>query len=95
MRPAAQTFDWENLRHFLAVTRTGTLSGAARALQVDHAIVSRRLAALEAELHVTLVERLPRACRLTPMGRWSTAMPRRWRPRPLRWSARPRPARAR
>lgn len=61
-------FDWENLRHFLAVARAGTLSGAARALQVDHATVSRRLAALETELHVTLVERLPRACRLTPIG---------------------------
>ena len=43
-------FDWENLRHFLAVAREGTLSGAARSLKVDHATVSRRLAALEAEL---------------------------------------------
>lgn len=61
--------DWENLRHFHAVGRAGTLSGAARALKVDHATVSRRLAALEAELEVVLVERLPRSCRLTPIGR--------------------------
>lgn len=61
-------FDWENLRHFLAIGRIGTLSGAARTLQVDHATVSRRLAALESELQATLVERLPRACRLTPTG---------------------------
>ncbi|WP_263145441.1 LysR family transcriptional regulator [Pseudomonas sp. RIT-PI-AD] len=61
-------FDWENFRHFLAVARAGTLSGAARSLQVDHATVSRRLAALESELQVPLVERLPRSCRLTPMG---------------------------
>ena len=61
--------DWENLRHFLAVARSGTLSGAARALKVDHATVSRRLAALEAELDVALVERLPRSCRLTAIGR--------------------------
>ncbi|MDH5857565.1 LysR family transcriptional regulator [Lampropedia aestuarii] len=61
-------FDWENLRHFLAVARAGTLSGAARSLKVDHATVSRRLAALEVELQVSLVERLPRSCRLTPMG---------------------------
>ena len=47
--------DWENLRHFLAVGRAGTLSGAARALKVDHATVSRRLAALEAELKVVVV----------------------------------------
>lgn len=61
-------FDWENFRHFLAVARAGTLSGAARALHVDHATVSRRLTALEAELRTSLVERLPRSCRLTPMG---------------------------
>jgi DNA-binding transcriptional LysR family regulator len=61
-------FDWENLRHFLAVGRAGTLSGAARALRVDHATVSRRVAALEGELQVALVERLPRSCRLTPDG---------------------------
>ncbi len=61
-------FDWENFRHFLAVARTGTLSGAARSLQVDHATVSRRLAALEAELQIALVERLPRSSRLTPIG---------------------------
>ena len=64
----ALMFDWENLRHFLAVGRAGTLSGAARSLRVDHATVSRRLAALEHELQVTLVERLPRACRLTAAG---------------------------
>lgn len=60
--------DWENLRHFLAVAHSGTLSGAARALKVDHATVSRRLAALEAELDVVLVDRLPRSCRLTAIG---------------------------
>lgn len=61
--------DWENVRHFLAVARSGTLSGAARSLKVDHATVSRRLAALEAALDVRLVDRLPRSCRLTAIGR--------------------------
>lgn len=60
--------NWENLRLFLAVAQTGTLSGAARQLGVDHATVGRRLAALEAELQTPLVERLPRACRLTAAG---------------------------
>jgi DNA-binding transcriptional LysR family regulator len=50
------------------VARSGTLSGAARALKVDHATVSRRLAALEAELDVGLVDHLPRSCRLTMIG---------------------------
>ena len=61
--------DWEDIRHFLAVAQTGTLSGAARNLKVDHATVSRRLAALEAALDVRLVDRLPRSCRLTTVGR--------------------------
>jgi DNA-binding transcriptional LysR family regulator len=61
--------DWEDIRHFLAVAQSGTLSGAARDLKVDHATVSRRLAALEAALDVQLVDRLPRACRLTAVGR--------------------------
>lgn len=61
--------DWEDIRHFLAVAQSGTLSGAARRLKVDHATVSRRLAALEAALDVRLVDRLPRSCRLTAVGR--------------------------
>jgi len=61
--------DWEDIRHFLAVAESGTLSGAARSLKVDHATVSRRLAALEAALDVRLVDRLPRSCRLTAIGR--------------------------
>lgn len=60
--------NWEDLRHFVAVAQSGSLSGAARALKVDHATVSRRLAALEDRLQVRLVERLPRSCRLTAMG---------------------------
>lgn len=60
--------DWEDIRHFLAVTEAGTLSAAARKLKVDHATVSRRLASLEAALDVRLVDRLPRSSRLTTIG---------------------------
>ncbi|MDE1184792.1 LysR family transcriptional regulator [Paraburkholderia sp.] len=61
-------FDWEDLRHFLAVAQGGSLSAAARALNVDHATVSRRLNALETDLQARLVDRLPRSCRLTALG---------------------------
>ena len=64
----AQMFDWESLRIFLAIAHAGSLSGAARALKVDHATVSRRLSALEGDLQVRLIDRLPRSCRLTPIG---------------------------
>lgn len=61
-------FDWESLRVFLAIAQAGSLSGAGRLLKVDHATVSRRLSALEGELQVRLVDRLPRSCRLTDVG---------------------------
>jgi len=61
-------FDWENLRHFVAVARAGTLSGAARVLNVDHATVGRRVSLLETALQVRLLDRLPRRCTLTAAG---------------------------
>jgi DNA-binding transcriptional LysR family regulator len=61
-------FDWENIRCFLAIARSGTLAGAARSLKVDHATVSRRLSALESEIKTRLIERQPRTCGLTPIG---------------------------
>src|ERR1700754_1329582 len=61
--------DWENIKYFLAVARIGTMSGAARGLKVDHATVSRRLCALEGEINTRLIERQPKACALTPVGR--------------------------
>ena len=61
-------FDWEDLRHFLALADAGTLSGAARALNVDHATVGRRVSALEAVLGGPLIERLPKRWVLTESG---------------------------
>ncbi len=52
-------FNWDDLRSFLAVARHGSLSGAARALGVNHSTVFRRLNGLEERLGVRLFERLP------------------------------------
>ncbi|MFU2317028.1 LysR family transcriptional regulator [Rahnella sp. PCH160] len=60
--------NWEDLRIFLAIARTGTLSSAARSLHIDQATVSRRLASLEEQLDVRLIERLPREARVTELG---------------------------
>ena len=46
--------DWDDLRYFLAVTRAGSASAAARALRVAQTTVSRRVSALEDELGVQL-----------------------------------------
>ncbi len=61
--------DWRDLRHFLALARHGTLSGAARELRVDHATVGRRIAALERALALRLVDRLSRGAALTSEGK--------------------------
>ena len=60
--------DWDDLRVFLAVSRKGTLSGAARVLAVNHSTVFRRLNALEANLNVRLFERLPTGYEPTVAG---------------------------
>lgn len=60
--------DWDDLRYLLAVHRTGSLIGAGRALSVDKATVSRRIAALELALGVRLFDRKPKGYQLTPHG---------------------------
>ena len=61
--------DWEDLRHFVALAREGTLSAAARMLGVDHATVARRVAALEADTGLKLIDRRARSYQLTDDGK--------------------------
>lgn len=49
--------DWDDLRVFLAVSRLGSLSQAARQMRLDHSTVSRRVAQLELCLGGALFER--------------------------------------
>ncbi len=56
---------WDDVRYFLAVARTGSLSGAARELGVNHSTVLRRINAYEDEQGVRLFERLPTGYALT------------------------------
>jgi DNA-binding transcriptional LysR family regulator len=62
-------FDWNDLRHLLAVAREGSTLAAARKLRVNQSTVHRRLAALEKALGCSLVERHPTGYRLTELGR--------------------------
>lgn len=63
-----ERFDWDDLRFFLAVARSGRLTAAARRLGADHATVSRRITSLEESLKAKLFERRPQGYALTPHG---------------------------
>lgn len=63
-----QTMDWDDLRVFLSVARSGTLQTAARQLGVDHTTVSRRIKALEASLGAGLFVRAQGGHELTAAG---------------------------
>ncbi len=60
--------NWDDLRYFLAVARTGSIRGAAAHLQVNHSTVSRRIDAFEKKLDVRLFERLPTGYLMTSAG---------------------------
>jgi DNA-binding transcriptional LysR family regulator len=64
----AQKLSWDDLEIFLATARGGGLSAAARALAINHATVSRRVARLEADLSVRLFDRGQRGYALTAAG---------------------------
>jgi DNA-binding transcriptional LysR family regulator len=69
MRSCTPSVDWNDLRYFLAVARSGSLAGAARDLGVEHTTVSRRLGALESDLGARLFARGPAGLTLTEAGR--------------------------
>jgi DNA-binding transcriptional LysR family regulator len=62
------TFDWNHTRSFLVTAEEGTLSAAAKALGMTQPTLSRQVAALEAELGVTLFERVGQRLVLTDSG---------------------------
>lgn len=53
-----QVDNWDDLKVFLALHRSGTLRGAARTLQVNETTVARRLARLEQAFDTLLFRRL-------------------------------------
>jgi DNA-binding transcriptional LysR family regulator len=69
--------DWDDLRLVLAIARGDGLSGAARALGVNHATVFRRLNQLEERLGVRLFERFRAGYAATPAGEKAVALAER------------------
>jgi DNA-binding transcriptional LysR family regulator len=60
--------DWDDLRIFLAVARSESLSGAGKALRIDPATVGRRIARLEEALAARLFTKGPQGYALTDEG---------------------------
>jgi DNA-binding transcriptional LysR family regulator len=60
--------NWDDLKYLQRLAETGSLSGAARLLQVEHATVGRRIAALEAAVGARLVDRRGGRYALTDAG---------------------------
>lgn len=52
-----RNLNWDDLRFFLAVCRQGSIRGAARVLEVNHATVSRRINSFEKSIGGRLFER--------------------------------------
>lgn len=63
-----KTLDWNHIRAFYATGSAGSLSAAARQLGLTQPTLSRQVVALEAELGVSLFDRVGRKLVLTATG---------------------------
>jgi DNA-binding transcriptional LysR family regulator len=61
-------FDWNDLKYFVAIARSGSTLAAAKALRLSQSTVHRRLEELERQLGQQLVIRHPTGYRLTELG---------------------------
>lgn len=61
-------FEWSDLRHYLAVARSGSTLSAAKILGCNQTTVARRIAALEESLGEKLFEKTAGGYRLTDVG---------------------------
>lgn len=60
--------NWDDMKLFLAVARTGSISGGAKQLDVQHSTVSRRIRQFEKTLGARLIERKKGSYELTQAG---------------------------
>ncbi len=68
LRRTSATFDWDDVRFFLAVVRENKISFAARTLGCDDSTVARRILALEDALGTKLFDRSNSGYTLTKRG---------------------------
>lgn len=60
--------NWDDVRMFLAVARSGQILAASRRLGINHATLGRRITALEEDLRTRLLVRRTSGCELTAEG---------------------------
>lgn len=60
--------NWDDIRVFLAIARTGQILAAGKRLGLNHATVARRLTSLEDSLGARLFDRSTSGCLLTDAG---------------------------
>lgn len=60
--------NWDHVRFFLALAEHGTLTRAAKHLDVSHSTVLRRVNQFEQDLNTRLFEQYPDGYKLTPAG---------------------------
>jgi DNA-binding transcriptional LysR family regulator len=60
--------EWDDIRHFLALARTGSVRAAGGELGVSHSTVARRVEALEARLSTRLFDRTRNGYTLSEAG---------------------------
>lgn len=64
----SHSLNWDDLKYFLAVARTGTLRGGADSIQVNHTTLTRRLSIMEERVGSRLFGRSKQGLQLTQMG---------------------------
>lgn len=62
------SLNWDDLKFFLAVARTGTLRGGADSIHVNHTTLSRRLSIMEGRVGSRLFDRSKSGLVLTQLG---------------------------
>lgn len=61
-------FNWDDLKYFLAVVRSGTLRGGADSIGVNHTTLTRRISVMEEQIGSRLFDRSKQGLVLTQIG---------------------------
>ncbi|WP_093189073.1 LysR family transcriptional regulator [Pseudovibrio sp. Tun.PSC04-5.I4] len=64
----SHSLNWEDLKYFLAVARTGTLRGGAESIRANHTTLARRLTIMEERVGSRLFDRSKLGLVLTQLG---------------------------